>query len=215
MVFAIHWHESARVYMCPPSWTSFPPPSPCHPSGSSQCTSPEHPVWCIKPGLAILMKAPFLSNDTGLSNGWPMSSEQGSAGNWPGFSYRFMGHRSWSRPPPHSSAVQVLASATSALRSPSASRCESVSCSVMSNSLRPHELWPINLLCPQDSPGKNTGVGCHVLLQGVFPTRGWSPGLLHRRQILHHLRHQGALFAASRCLLQELQPCPLWGWRPW
>ena len=40
-----------RVYMCPPSWTPLPPPSPCHPSGSSQCTSPEHPASCIEPGL--------------------------------------------------------------------------------------------------------------------------------------------------------------------
>ena len=42
-----------RVYMCSPSWTPLPPPSPSHPSGSSQCTSPEHPVPCIKPGLMI------------------------------------------------------------------------------------------------------------------------------------------------------------------
>ena len=41
------------VYMCSPSWTSLPPPSPSHPSGSSQCTSPKHPASCIEPGLAI------------------------------------------------------------------------------------------------------------------------------------------------------------------
>ena len=41
-----------QVYMCSPSWTLLPPPSPYHPSGSSQCTSPKHPVSCIKPGLA-------------------------------------------------------------------------------------------------------------------------------------------------------------------
>ena len=41
------------VYMCSPSWTPLPPPSPSHPSGSSQCTSPKHPVSCIKPGLVI------------------------------------------------------------------------------------------------------------------------------------------------------------------
>ena len=41
------------VYMCSPSWTPLPPPSPSHPSGSSQCTSPECPVSCIEPGLAI------------------------------------------------------------------------------------------------------------------------------------------------------------------
>ena len=41
------------VYQCSPSWTPLPPPSPYHPSGSSQCTSPKHPVSRIKPGLAI------------------------------------------------------------------------------------------------------------------------------------------------------------------
>ena len=41
------------VYTCPPSWPSLPPASPSHPSGSSQCTGPERPVSCIKPGLAI------------------------------------------------------------------------------------------------------------------------------------------------------------------
>ena len=41
------------VYMCSPSWTPLPPPSPSHTSGSSQCTSPEHPASCIEPELVI------------------------------------------------------------------------------------------------------------------------------------------------------------------
>ena len=41
-----------QVYLCSPSWTLLPPPSPYHPSGSSQCTSLKHPVSCIEPGLA-------------------------------------------------------------------------------------------------------------------------------------------------------------------
>ena len=41
-----------RVYMCSQSWTPLLPPSPYHPSGSSQCTSPKLPVSCIEPGLA-------------------------------------------------------------------------------------------------------------------------------------------------------------------
>ena len=41
-----------QVYMCSPSWTLLPPPSPYHPSGSSQCTSPKHPVSRIEPELA-------------------------------------------------------------------------------------------------------------------------------------------------------------------
>ena len=41
-----------QVYPCSPAWTLLPPPSPYSPSGSSQCTSPKHPVSCIEPGLA-------------------------------------------------------------------------------------------------------------------------------------------------------------------
>ena len=44
-------------------------------------------------------------------------------------------------------------------------------CSVMSDSLLPHGLWPARLLCPQDIPGKSTGMGCHFFLQGIFPTQ--------------------------------------------
>ena len=44
--------------------------------------------------------------------------------------------------------------------------------SVMSDSLQPHGLQPARLLCPWDSPGKNTGVGCRALLQGIFLTQG-------------------------------------------
>ena len=40
-----------QVYLCSPSSTLLPPPSPYPPSGSSQCTSPKHPVSCIEPGL--------------------------------------------------------------------------------------------------------------------------------------------------------------------
>ena len=48
--------------------------------------------------------------------------------------------------------------------------------------LQPYGLWPTRLLCPWDSPGNNIGVGCHVLLQGIFPTQGSNPSvfcLLH------------------------------------
>ena len=41
-----------------------------------------------------------------------------------------------------------------------------------------------------DSPGKNTGVGCHALLQGIFPTQGSNLGLPQCMWILYHLSHQ-------------------------
>ena len=44
-----------------------------------------------------------------------------------------------------------------------------------------------------DSPGKNTRVGSHSHLQGIFPIQGLNPGLLHCRQILYPLSHQGSL----------------------
>ena len=62
--------------------------------------------------------------------------------------------------------------------------------SVMSDSLQPHGLT--KLLCPWDFPGNSTGVDCHFLLQGIFQTQGSNPGLLHCRQMLYHLSHQGS-----------------------
>ena len=55
---------------------------------------------------------------------------------------------------------------------------ESVSSSVVSGSLWPQGLSPARLLCAWDSPGKNTGVGSHSLLQGIFPTQGSNRSLM-------------------------------------
>ena len=52
----------------------------------------------------------------------------------------------------------------------------SVSCSVVPDSLQPHGLPPTRLLCPWDFPSKNTGVGYHFFLQGIFPDPGIQPG---------------------------------------
>ena len=60
--------------------------------------------------------------------------------------------------------------------------------SVVSDSLQPHGLYS-----PWNSPGQNTGVGSLSLLQGILPTQGLNPGLLHCRQILYQLSHQGSL----------------------
>ena len=58
--------------------------------------------------------------------------------------------------------------------------------------LQPHRLYPTRFFHPWDSPGKNTGVGCHFLLQEIFPTQGSNPGLSHCRQKLYRLSHQGS-----------------------
>ena len=50
----------------------------------------------------------------------------------------------------------------------------------------------ISSISPWNSPGNNPGVGCHFLLQGIFLTQGSNSGLLHCRQILYCLSHQGS-----------------------
>ena len=51
---------------------------------------------------------------------------------------------------------------------------------------------PLSSAVQGDSPGKNTGVRCHALLQEIFPTQRSNPGLLHCRQILYQLSHKGS-----------------------
>ena len=63
----------------------------------------------------------------------------------------------------------------------------SVSPSVMSDCL-----WPHGLYSPWTSPGQNTEVGSLSLLQGIFPTQGWNPGVLHCGQILYQLSRKGS-----------------------
>ena len=68
--------------------------------------------------------------------------------------------------------------------------CVVCGCSVLSNSLWCHGLLPFSLLCPCDFPGKTAGVGCHFLLQGIFPVHGLDLPLLHCQVAslpLHHL----------------------------
>ena len=63
--------------------------------------------------------------------------------------------------------------------------CPTLRCSGLEGAAR--------LLCPWNSPGENTGVGCHYLLQGIFPTQGSNLGLLrYGRQMLSCLSRQGS-----------------------
>ena len=54
----------------------------------------------------------------------------------------------------------------------------------------PDSLWPHELYSPWNSLGQDTGIGSLSLLQGIFPTQGSKPGVLHCRQILYHLSHK-------------------------
>ena len=67
--------------------------------------------------------------------------------------------------------------------------CVCVSRSVVSDSAIPQTVAH-QAPRPWNSPGKNTGVGSHSLLQGIFSTQGSNPGLPHCRQILYQLSHQ-------------------------
>ena len=62
------------------------------------------------------------------------------------------------------------------------------------------------LLSPRDSPGKNTGVGCHSLLQGIFPTQGSNPRLLLGRWVLHHWATREPWGCSLIIVLYNLEP---------
>ena len=61
----------------------------------------------------------------------------------------------------------------------------------------PMDCRPLGSSVHGDSQGKNTGVGCHALLQGIFLTQGLNPGLLHYRQILYHWANREARWACD------------------
>ena len=73
----------------------------------------------------------------------------------------------------------------------------------MSDSLQLHRLLPARFLYPWNSSGKNTGVGCHSLLHGIFLTQGLDAGLLHCRQILYHLSQQGSFIQCYISIISQ------------
>ena len=84
--------------------------------------------------------------------------------------------------------------------------CLWIVCSVMSNSLRSHELQPTRFLCLWNFPGNNMGVGCHFHLQGIFPTQGSNPrpwGLLHWQVDSLPLSHLGSQFIKRLGLIHQ------------
>ena len=83
---------------------------------------------------------------------------------------------------------------------------ENVSHLVVSNALQPHGLQPTRLLCPWNSPGKNTGLGSHSFLQGIFLTQGLNPGLLHCKHCLYCLSHQDQFSSVTQSCLTLCNP---------
>ena len=75
---------------------------------------------------------------------------------------------------------------------PCPTRCDPMDCSLTGSSVY------------GDSPGKSTGVGAHIFLQGIIPTQGLNPGLLHCRQILYHLSQQRSMYVVL-CFLSQCQ----------
>ena len=75
-------------------------------------------------------------------------------------------------------------------------------------------LWPSRLLCPWGFSNKNTGVGCHALLQRIFPSQRLNPGLLICRRILYRLSHQGRPTYTLLSLVQSLSCVQLFA-TPW
>ena len=83
--------------------------------------------------------------------------------------------------------IIILCVQTNNLRHPTAV-CHVLNCFSVSNSVRPYGLWSPRLLSPWDSPGKNTGVGCHSLLQRIFPIQGSNASYVSwvGRQVLYY-----------------------------
>ena len=112
--------------------------------------------------------------------------------------YAFTQHSGYHKNPSHSRPCHL---ATHRNRAPGAwlyRNCMNVlSRSVVSDSLRSHDCSSPGSSAHGDSPGKNNGVGCHAPLQGIFPTQGLNPGLLHCGQILYCLSHQGSPYWSS------------------
>ena len=119
--------------MCSPSWTLLPPPSPYHPSGLSQCTSPKHPVSCIEPGLATRFLHDILHVSTSFSQIFPPS---------PSLSVTHSSHF-------FSSSIRLLVETETFIVFSSVQFSDSV----VSDSLQPHGLQHARPPCPSATPG--------------------------------------------------------------
>ena len=128
--FAIHQHKSATGVHVFSVLRPLPPPSPYHPSGLSQCTSPKHPVSCIEPGLAIL-------SYTILNM----------------FQYHSPNHPTLSLSHRVQKTILYICVSFSVLHTGLSFSSVQFSRSVMSDSLRPNESQHARPPCPSPTPG--------------------------------------------------------------
>ena len=85
--------------------------------------------------------------------------------------------------------------------------CAVLSRSVMSTLCNPIDCSPPASSVHEDPPSKNTSLGCHALLQGIFLTQGSNPGLPHYRWILYHLSLQGSPSLSLQIPMLGLELC--------
>ena len=137
--------------------------------------------------FVVMLSKAHLTSHSRMFGSWWVITPSWLSGLWRSFLYTFV----------YSCHLFLISSASVKL--------VSVSHSVVPNSLRLHGLQPTRLLCPWDFPGKDIGLGCHFLLQGIFPAQGSNPGLLHCRQILYWVSYKGS----PLLLLGPYHFCPL------
>ena len=150
-------------------------PQRCHSSPGSLALKKIHLCVCAQSHPTLLDPI-----DCSLPGSSVHGTSQARILEWVAIS--FSGGSSWPRDWTHVSCIDRWILHHWATR-----ESESESCSVVSVSLPPHRLYSL-----WNSPGQNTGVGSLSFLQGIFPTQGSNPGLLHCRRILYRLSHKGS-----------------------
>ena len=90
-------------------------------------------------------------------------------------------------------------------------------CSVVPDSLQPHGLSPTKPFCPWDFPGENTGMACHFLLQGIFPTQElnlylfhWQADSLPLSQLAGWLQQQKLIFSQFWRWKSKIEVLAMW-----